>query len=625
MCGICGIIRFDNNPVQEDLIREMIKIMKHRGPDDEGVFLENHVGFGFVRLSIIDLTAAGHQPMFSHDQRYVIVYNGEIYNYIELREELANEGLIFKTQTDTEVLLNSYIHWGEDCLNRFNGMWSFVIYDRAEKTIFASRDRFGIKPFYYLQTSDFFAFASEISPLLSLLPSKPTPDYKSIFDYLVFNRTDQTERTFFSEIRKLQHGHKFKLDFNLPQLRGIIGIQKWYDLKERVSNTMGFKSPTEYKDLLSSAIGLRLRSDVPVGVCLSGGLDSSSIVSILLKDFNKQDLATFSAVYREGQTGDETSYINEYKPLLKNMFRIIPDAASLNEELSEFIKAHAEPISSTSPYAQFKVMQLAKNKVVVTLDGQGADEELAGYHYFFGFYFKDLLTHGRIGKLLYEIIYYIVKHRSMLGIKSFIFFLLPQRIRTRVRVNEKGYLNTDFVNQFKDNNSIAGNLYGSKCLKDALMDHFKYKLEHLLKWEDRNSMWFSLESRVPFLDYRLVEKSLATSGDLKINKGMTKFILREAMKGILPEKIRLRRDKTGFGTPQDEWLREPTWQGIVKEILDSSSFKSRNLINPIIAQEKYQKHLSGEINISKEIWKWLHLELWFREFIDTKNLAPSNN
>jgi asparagine synthase (glutamine-hydrolysing) len=614
MCGICGIINLNKKPVDESRLHLMMKSMKHRGPDDKGVFIENCVGFGFVRLSIIDLSPAGHQPMYSHDERYVIVYNGEIYNYIELREELVNEGLVFKTQTDTEVLLCAYLHWGEECLNRFNGMWAFAIYDRANKTIFASRDRFGIKPFYYLHTDKFFAFASEISPLLVLLPQKPKPDYQSIFDYLVFNRTDQTECTFFSEIKKLQHGHNFVIDLNLPPL--IMGVKKWYDLKERVSKAEGFKSPNDYKELLASAIGLRLRSDVPVGVCLSGGLDSSSIVSVLLQDYHKKDLKTFSAVYNEGQSGDETEFINVFKPLLSNMYFTTPDAESLERDLMQFVKAHNEPIPSTSPYAQFKVMQLAKGKVVVTLDGQGADEGLAGYHYFFGFYFKDLLTHWRIYKLIGEMFHYLAKHHNLMGMKSFLFFLLPESIRTKTRVNEKGYLNGEFVKKFSDSNSIVSNLYGSKSLTEALMNHFEYKMEHLLKWEDRNSMWFSLEARVPFLDYRLVEKTIATSDDFKIRNGTTKYILREAMIGILPEKIRLRQDKIGFGTPQDEWLKETAWQILINDVLDSKSFKDRDLIDTQYAKKLYKKHLSGEVNVSKEIWKWVHLEMWFREYID---------
>lgn len=610
MCGICGIINFKDQHVKDSPIRKMMQIMKHRGPDDEGVFVEDNVGLGFVRLSIIDLSPAGHQPMLSNDQRYVMIFNGEIFNYIEIRKELQEKGYKFKTQTDSEILLTSYIEWGEACLHRFNGMWAFVIYDRQLKKIFGARDRFGIKPFYYTLTNEYLAFCSEIPPLLSLPDHKSTPDYQSIFDYLVFNRTDQTENTFFKEVKKIQHGHQFSI------VNSQLVIEKWYDLRERVAKTEGFKNPEEYKELFSSAIELRLRSDVPVGVCLSGGLDSSSIVSVLLNDYKKKDLKTFSAVYESGQIGDESEYINEFKTLLNDMFFITPNATSLQNDLQLFVKAHAEPIPSTSPYAQFQVMKLAKDNVVVTLDGQGADEELGGYHYFFGFYFKDLLIHGRIKKLCTEIYYYLVKHQSMMGFKSFLFFILPKRIRTKARVNEKGYLEADFINHYKNSNSIAGDLYGSKSLHEALLDHFEYKLEHLLKWEDRNSMWFSLESRVPFLDYRVVEKSLATSSDSMIKNGMTKSILREAMKGILPEKIRLRRDKIGFSTPQDEWFRTTEWQIFIKSIITSSSFKERKLIDPQKAINLYQKHLNGKINDSKEIWKWINLELWFRQFID---------
>ena len=201
MCGICGLINFNNQPVRLDSMHAMMAKMKHRGPDDEGVFTESCIGLGFVRLSIIDLSKAGHQPMFSDDGRYVMVFNGEIYNYIEIRDELISKGHRLKSKTDSEVLLHSYIEWGECCLDKFNGMWAFVIYDKIENTIFGARDRFGIKPFYYLQTPDFFAFASEIPSLLTLLPRKSKPDYQSIFDYLAFNRTDQTECTFFQRLR----------------------------------------------------------------------------------------------------------------------------------------------------------------------------------------------------------------------------------------------------------------------------------------------------------------------------------------------------------------------------------------------------------------------------------------
>lgn len=616
MCGICGIVNFDQLEVQEKELHGMMRIMKHRGPDDEGVFVEKNLGLGFVRLSIIDLSPAGHQPKVSSDGNHVVIFNGEIYNYIELREELQKEGVVFSTQTDTEVLLNAYIHWGKECMHRFNGMWAIAVYNRHTRKLFVARDRFGVKPFYYLLTPGRFAFCSEIPPLLSLMDEKPKPDSQSIFDYLVFNRTDQTSRTFFDGIKKLQHGHCIEMD--LAKSGAVIqnDIVRWYDLKKEVKNKPGFRDSLEFSELFTSSIGLRLRSDVPVGVCLSGGVDSSSIVSVLLKNFGKNDLNTFSAVYQPGQYGDESKFIHEYDSMLKNMFFITPDALSLENDLNNFVKAHGEPIPSTSPYAQFKVMELAHKHVVVTLDGQGADEQFAGYHYFFGYYFKDLLKHLRLGKLLVEMTQYTLTHKSLYGLKSFVYFMLPKKWRTKVRVNKAGYLRPEFIGAYNKEDSIAGNLYGANSLKDALIDHFEYKLEHLLKWEDRNSMWFSLEARVPFLDYRIVEKALATSGDLKIKNGMTKFLLRESMKGILPETIRMRRDKTGFDTPQDEWFKQPAWQKIVNDILNSESFAGRGIVDVSAAKAMYQRHLRGEISISKEIWKWIHLELWFRQFID---------
>jgi len=624
MCGICGIISFNQKGVSEPLIREMMNIQKHRGPDDEAVFIEKNIGFGFVRLSIIDLSTGGRQPMFSQNRRYVIVYNGEIYNYIELRKELKTEGYLFYTESDTEVLLNAFQHWGEQCLAHFNGMWAFVIYDRKKQEIFAARDRYGIKPLYYYSGNDCFAFASEISPILNLLPGRPEPDNQAIFDYLVFNRTDQTERTFFKGIKKLQHGWclKFRTDKtlssvmppggSLPSLR----FHKWYDLKKRVKNSRGLFNPDEFRELFCSAIGLRLRSDVPVGVCLSGGLDSSSIASVLLKDFQQKDLNTFSAVYNPKQAGDESPFIDLYRPDLENMHFVRPTAETLMNDIERFVIAHAEPVPSASPYAQFKVMELAKEHVVVTLDGQGADEELAGYHYFFGFYFKDLLKQLRLSKLIYEMVHYRRIHKSFYGFLAFVYFLLPKSLRTKLRSMEKGYISKDFYDEYASKTEIGGELYGSRSLQDSLLNHFEYKLEHLLKWEDRNSMFFSLEARVPFLDYRLVEKTLATNGDFIINQGMTKYVLRESMRGKLPEPIRNRTDKIGFGTPQDEWFRSSEFKKYILELINSDSFKARKIWDVKAIEKKYKAHLKGKANYSKEIWKWIHLENWYRAFID---------
>jgi asparagine synthase (glutamine-hydrolysing) len=615
MCGITGLINLNQEKISSSTIQLMMDSMKHRGPDDEGIFIDGNVGLGFVRLSIIDLSAAGHQPMHSADGKYVVVFNGEIFNYIELREELKQIGYMFNTETDTEVLINSFKEWGEECQHKFNGMWAFAIYDIGNKKLFISRDRYGIKPFYYFQNDEVFAFASEIPSLLKILKHRPDANYQAIFDYLVFNRTDQSHVTFFKNIFKLQHGHSLLID-----LKGNVSISKptrWYNLKIEITKRDNKQiTLDDFKTLFEDALRIRLRSDVPVGVCLSGGLDSSAIVSTLIKKFDKQHLKTFSAVYKKGQIGDETPFIELYKDELKNMYYTEPNHISLLNDLERFVSKHPEPIPTTSPYAQYKVMELAKDKVVVTLDGQGADEMLAGYHYFFGFYFKDLLRHFRLVRLLSELVYYLKIHKSLYAIKTFIYFLLPTSIRTKTRVTEKNYLNHEFISKFSKTNSIAGNLYASKSLNEALVNHFEYKLEHLLKWEDCNSMAFSLEARVPFLDHRLVEATLSTDGREIIVNGMTKNPLRNAMKGILPEKIRLRIDKMGFSTPEDEWFREKEFQLLINDIINSDSFAGRRIFNVGKVKKMYVKHLSKEINISKEVWKWLHLELWFRKYID---------
>lgn len=609
MCGIVGKINFrkkieDN--ITKNTIYDMMKVIKHRGPNDNGYFIEDKVALGFVRLSIIDLSNAGHQPMMSDDDNLVLTFNGEIYNYIEIREELKEIGYRFKTQTDTEVLLKSYQEWGESCLEKFNGMWAFVIYNRETKEIFGARDRFGVKPFYYYKDSHSFIYGSEIKAIKKALQKRLTPNEEAIFNYLVFNRTDYNNRTFYKDIYKIPHGHSFKID-----KEGEFKIKKWYNLKERCNKTP--IDSREYLDKFTSSIKLRMRSDVPVGVCLSGGLDSSSIASTIVKRLGIDDIKTFSAVYKKGQIGDESSFIEEMSPYIKEMKFITPTAKSLYEDLEDMVKYLDEPVPTTSIYAQYSVMKLAKESVVVTLDGQGADEQLAGYHYFYGFYFKELLQKIEIKKLSSEMFYYVKKHKSLFGIKSLIFFMLPERLKTKFRRDKISYIKEDFYKEESKNNIISKELYGSKNLKESLINHFEYKLEHLLKWSDLNSMRFSIESRVPFLDYRLVEQTLSQTEDSYIKRGLTKYILRESMKAIIPEKIRLRYDKMGFETPQDEWFREELFQEKIFNLLKKPSKEFHKYIDTDIALEMYKKHLTKEINCSKEIWKWINLNLWLKE------------
>ena len=604
MCGIVGKINFNGNLVKEETLNKMMQKIKHRGPDDQGSFIEDGVGLGFVRLSILDLSSAGHQPMQSDDNRYVLIFNGEVYNYIELREELKAKGYSFTSDSDSEVVLKSYQEWGEDCLHKFNGMWAFVIYDKEKRAIFGARDRFGVKPFYYYKDKESFVFASEIKAIKPIIENISIND-QAVFDYLSFNRTDYEDKTFYNEIYKIPHGHSFSLDTS-----GTFKLKKWYDIESHCNKKT--LTATEYEELLSSAVKLRMRADVPVGVCLSGGLDSSSIASILAKKLNFSDIKSFSAVYNKGQKGDEMEFINECSPFLNNMKYTKPTAESFFAEFKDYAYTLDEPLPSSSPYAQYKVMQLANQHAVVTLDGQGADEQLAGYHYFYGFYFKELLQKLSLGKLLQEIYYYTKLHKSLYGIKTFLFFLLPKKLKMQLNQKKTSYIQNEFYEKHDSTNIVVSKIYGSETLKKALINHFEYKLEHLLKWADLNSMRFSIESRMPFLDYRVVEHTLSQPNSNFIRKGLTKYILRESMKSILPEKIRLRYDKIGFETPEDEWFREPYFKEIIDDILTNPSDKFMKYVDTERAMLMYKKHLNKEINCSKDIWKWINLDLWLK-------------
>lgn len=613
MCGIVGIVSFKQQPIEELRLQQMMHLIKHRGPDDEGVFVKDNVGLGHVRLSILDLSMAGHQPMQDESGRYTIVLNGEIYNYIELRDQLEDMGLKFVSNSDTEVLLKGYMVYGQEVLDKLNGMFAFAIYDAEGKELFAARDRFGVKPFYYYQSDNEFIFASEIPAILSVYGKKNRANETAVFDYLAFNRTDQTEDTFFEGIKKLQHGHCLVIKENK------LSVSCWYNLRERVQGKRIKSDENEFMELLEDAIRIRLRSDVPVGVCLSGGLDSSSIVSIVSERLDRKDVNTFSAVYEPKCRADESEFINLYKDRLKNMHFTYPTSQLLLEDMERFIDCHAEPVPSTGPYAQYCTMRLASQHVTVTLDGQGADEALGGYHYFYGLYYKSLLKQLKLITLIKEIAKYVKLHRSMYALQTFAYFLLPKKLRVKTRVKERGYLSPKFAARHRES-VIADNLYGSKSMQDALINHFEYKLEHLLKWDDRNSMLFSVESRTPFLDYRLVEYLLEAEDSAKIKDGYTKSLLRRSMKGLLPEKIRLRRDKVGFATPEDAWFAEKTFKDLIDSIMDSDSFRNRGIIDCEKARELYDRHCKGEIKISKDIWKWINLELWYRMFIDEREL-----
>jgi asparagine synthase (glutamine-hydrolysing) len=610
MCGISGIISLNSIKPEEREIRLMMETMKHRGPDDEGVYIDEKVALGHLRLSIIDLSSDGKQPFVCNDNRYYLIYNGEIYNYLELKSKLSE--FEFKTKTDTEVLLYAWKKWGIDCLSLLNGMFAFIVYDKLNKDVFVVRDRFGIKPVYYYRNESKIAISSEIKPLLGIIDS-PLPNNNIIYDYLMFDRVGHTENTFFKGINKLQHGHYIHINLSTNRYN----LKKWYDLKTQLKEP--FVDADEYRNHLISSIKLRLRSDVPVGALLSGGIDSSSILSLWLKEFDTSNLNTFSAVYGKNMPGDESEYIKEYEPFVKKMWYVTPTAQSLFDDMNSLVRCIEEPFPTTSIYAQYKLHEELSKHVTVIISGQGADEALAGYHYFFGYYYKELIKNFKLLQLAKEIGQYYKVHNSLYSVKSFLFFILTSGIQQKLYQANKKYIsiNPDYTHEYSNS---WKKLYSSSSLHDSLINHFKYKLEHMLLWGDKISMNFSTEMRFPFLDHTLVEKTIPLKYDKLMRNATNKVILRAAMKGILPELIYNRKDKVGFETPQKEWFRMPLLKEFIFDLVSSANFKNRGYINKGIAVKMLNMHLAKKADYSNEIWKWLSLELWFRSFIDKNTI-----
>lgn len=544
-----------------------------------------------------------------HDitSNFQIAFNGEIYNREELLQLIHSENISEKS-TDAEIVLYGFIDKREKILDLIDGVFAFVIYDKTLKQFFVARDHFGVKFIYYYQNDDKLIFASDIPKILPHIKGQLKPNDDVIFDYLVFNRTDQTENTFFDGIKKFPHG-----SYAIINNEGI-KITKWYDLTERVKDTKADK--TEFLNRFEKCVSKRLTTDKQWAICLSGGLDSSAIVSTVVNRLNVEGLHTFSSVYGKEYKADESKFIEEFKDIVPNMHYIHPTADVLYDDIERLVKSQVEPTPTTSPYAHYSVLKEAyANGVKITLDGQGSDEALAGYEYIPGLYHKSLFTHFKWITLFKETFKYLKLHRSTRSLKYMLFFLLPSKMRTKVRVSQRAYVNPEFVKKHKGS-VISEKLYGSKNMQEMLINHFEYKLEHLLKWGERNATAFNMVSRMPFLDPKFVEYGIALDDNVKVRNGYTKAILRDSMKGIMPENVRLRVDKKGFSIPQEEWFRTEKFQKLVMDILTSESFKSRGYIISEEALKLYEKHLRREINISKDIWKWINLELWFRYFID---------
>jgi asparagine synthase (glutamine-hydrolysing) len=646
MCGIFAYLGLKNSRVDRETVERMSDSLKHRGPDDcgyaffeimgEGRVVESRcpidqnelpsfnglLAFGHRRLSIIDLSEAGHQPMCNEKGNIWVIYNGEIYNYRELTKELVKKGHIFKSKTDTEIILHAYEQWDTECLNRFNGMWAFALWDGERKRLFCARDRFGIKPLYYFFSNKQFILASEIKAILQDRRIERSPNHQRVYDYLAYGYLDHTHETFFKDIYQLRGGHYLILEM-LGANDFQLDIRPYWDLKPRECEIEDdFKE--RFYELLEDSIRLHMRSDVPVGTCLSGGIDSSSIVCLAKHFLNSNVHKTFSSCFDEKKY-DEREFINNVIEVTgSDPHYVFPKVEDMLQEIEDLVWHQDEPFGSTSIYAQWSVFKLAKsNQVKVILDGQGADELLAGYHPYFGFYLSELARTFRFQKFIEEYMkirsLYHYSHSWILGHLMLCLSPLPwsRVIKNQVLLHKNKWLNVydhsvkeiEFQQKFK--NIFFDRLYQSLI---------SLTLPRLLHCEDRNSMAHSIEARVPFLDYRLVEFIFSLPMNQIIRNGMTKVILRETMEGIIPETVRTRLDKMGFVTPEDVWFKGALRDQVL-EILGSKSFTERGYFDVEEVKKTFYRHCRGEINLSSTIWRWVNLELWFRTFIDRKTLG----
>jgi asparagine synthase (glutamine-hydrolysing) len=612
MCGITGF-----NWKDERLLGRMCEAIKHRGPDDGGTYLDDKVSLGHRRLSILDLSEKGHQPMFNEDGTLVLIYNGEIYNFLELREEFIKKGREFKSDTDTEVVLHAYEEYGTDCVQHFNGMWAFCIYDKTKNILFLSRDRFGIKPLYYHFDGERFIFSSEIKALLE--HDLPREENRSIvFDYLYFNLTDHCEDTFFKGIKRLMPGHN--MIFDLPS--GKMEIEKYYDVQSRFVKEE--EDHQKVKELFTDSVRKRLIADVPVGSCLSGGIDSSSVVVTMRKVDPDAQIKTFSLRF-PGDSIDEGEYQQQINEMVNSMnFCVTPDTSDLMNDLQELFLTQEEPFSGTSVYGQYRVMKLARdNGMKVLLDGQGADEVLAGYHYFHGYYYYELLKRLNLSLLLKEANGCYDKSRSFAPMIYLLLRMTPSGIKRLIYKNRKvPFLTPDFISENEGRKDKRWDIY---TLNEALYSSLDtYSLPHLLRFEDKNSMRFSIESRVPFLDYRFVEYMFSMPPGQKIHDGTTKYAFRKAMEGEVPSSILSRHDKIGFATPEEKWMKDETVREMIQEIIDSESFREREFWDWKMVKSMYEKLLEGKsssIFVGTDIWRCISMELWMRLFIDRENIT----
>ena len=601
MCGINGFTWKD-----QTLLEAMNQATRHRGPDDRGVYVDERVSLGQCRLSIIDLSPDGRQPMRNEDGSLWLVYNGEIYNFASIREELLSLGHAFSSHTDSEVILHAYESWGLDCMDRFNGMWAFCLYDAKNKKLVLARDRFGIKPMYYHVRDGRLIFSSMIAGILEH-GVRTRPNDRAIMEYLAYNLLQHDSFTFFEDILMLPAGHT--LTWSLDS--GEHTVARWYTPSPRPLETA-----RELRALFEQSVRFRTVSDVPVGVCLSGGIDSSAI-TCALDQVLPDEFQTFSMV-APGSPGDESRYIAEVAARTKaksHTVAISPE--EFTADVDDFISALEEPVLTLSVYAQYRVFKLAREHgAKVLLDGQGGDEIFAGYKYYYAYRLYELFRSFRWITLLREALAYREKLGGLLGPAFFLFLLLPGCLRRSLwRKKKIPWVNHAFLKTTcpRTRDPRVERLDVRQGLNATLL---KTSIPHLLNWEDKNSMRWSIESRVPFLDVNLVESAMTLPSQSLIRNGETKRLFKEALWDLLPEMIRERKDKVGYEAPADAFFRAKPLASFAHDVFASDSFKSRPYWRADSIRDLFERHQNGSVSAAQTLWKCLHTELWLRKFFD---------
>jgi len=650
MCGIAGL--FDPEG-RADLgrLNQMLGLMRHRGPDDEGVVLcdergASHtfggadtpadvsasrlpyapgrvrgagpdtrypVALGFRRLAIVDLSPAGHQPMCDAEGRCWIIFNGEVYNHVELRAELAALGEPFVSTSDTEVVLAAYRRWGPESLSRLNGMFGFAIWDGRTRELFCARDRLGVKPLYYQFDGARFAFASEPKALVLTQPGRIAARPQAIRDLLALDWVDHEAHTFFDGLWSLPPGHCLTVG------AGRLEVRRWWTLDPtRRAGGDAAEWAREFERLFTDAVRLRLRSDVPVGTCLSGGLDSTAVVTTAAK-LSAAPLHAFTCAYDEGPAWDERPYVlAAIEASGATSHLVIPNGGDFWSVFDRLAAQQDEPTAGPGLYSQWKVMELAHQAgLKVLLDGQGGDETLAGYFRYLPMGLRDALARGDFAALART----FGPVAARIGAATTLSFMLEPwlpaalvaQLRRRFGQGKDRILSDRLRELDAPPPPRAPAAFSSALLRQQAFDTLQRLLPSLLRYEDRNSMAFSIETRLPFLDWRLVEFAFSLPDDQRLDGVTTKAILRRALADRLPRRVAQRQDKMGFETPTDPWLRGRHAAELRRRLLRDGPL--HQWLDRDALERELEGYLAGHRAIGLQVWRWLSLESWARRYV----------